>query len=274
MNYGKNNTRKREHELASRRTMILKKFSVIFWKALLVCFFAVIVIGAGSGIGVIAGVIDSAPTIEDIDATPTGYLTTVLNAKGDQIATLVASGSNRKYVTIDEIPLDLQHAFVAIEDERFYEHNGIDIKGIIRAGISGIAAGFRFREGASTITQQLLKNTVFTGWTSESSMADKFERKFQEQYLALQLEKVVSKDWILENYLNAINMGQNTLGVGVSWGAECVGAVFRQGCLTADTLGMCGSRRHHPESHQTQSDLTPAEQCRAAPESSQQHAPA
>ncbi len=216
MNYGKNNTRKREHELASRRTMILKKFSVIFWKALLVCFFAVIVIGAGSGIGVIAGVIDSAPTIEDIDATPTGYLTTVLNAKGDQIATLVASGSNRKYVTIDEIPLDLQHAFVAIEDERFYEHNGIDIKGIIRAGISGIAAGFRFREGASTITQQLLKNTVFTGWTSESSMADKFERKFQEQYLALQLEKVVSKDWILENYLNAINMGQNTLGVGVA----------------------------------------------------------
>ena len=124
----------------------------------------------------------------------------------------LASGSNRVYVTIDEIPLDLQHAFVAIEDARFYEHNGIDITGIVRAGITGITSG-RFSQGASTITQQLLKNNVFTDWTSESSFADKMERKIQEQYLAIQLEKVEDKDWILENYLNTINLGQNTLGV-------------------------------------------------------------
>lgn len=216
MNYGKKRTRKREHELASKSTMIRKKFSVIFCKALLICFFAVVIVGGSSVFGVVSGIIASAPTIEDIDATPTGYLTTVLDSEGNQIATLVASGSNRKYVTIDEIPLDLQHAFVAIEDERFYEHNGIDVQGIMRAGIKGVASGFKFSEGASTITQQLLKNTVFTEWTSEESLADKFERKFQEQYLALQLEKVVDKDWILENYLNAINLGQNTLGVGVA----------------------------------------------------------
>lgn len=216
MNYGKKRTRKREHDLTSKSTMIRKKFSVIFCKALLICFFAVLIVGSCSAFGVISGIIASAPTIDDIDPTPTGFLTTVLDSKGNQIATLVASGSNRKYVTIDEIPLDLQHAFVAIEDERFYEHNGIDLQGIMRAGFKGIAAGFHFREGASTITQQLLKNTVFTEWTSEESMADKFERKFQEQYLALQLEKVVEKDWILENYLNAINLGQNTLGVGVA----------------------------------------------------------
>lgn len=215
MNYGKKRTRKREKELTSKSTMIRKKFSVIFWKALLVCFFAVIVIGGCAGFGIISGIIASAPNIEEIDATPTGYQTIVLDAAGNQTATLVASGSNRKYVTIDEIPLDLQQAFVAIEDERFYEHNGIDLKGILRAGIKGITSG-QFSEGASTITQQLLKNTVFTGWTSESSLADKFERKFQEQYLAMQLEKVRDKNWILENYLNAINLGQNTLGVGVA----------------------------------------------------------
>lgn len=196
--------------------MIRKKFFVIFCKALLICFFAVIIVGGSAAIGVISGIIDSAPSIEDIDATPTGYLTTVLDCEGNEIATLVASGSNRKYVTIDEIPEDLQHAFIAIEDERFYEHNGIDIQGIIRAAVKGIAKGFKFSEGASTITQQLLKNTVFTEWVYEESMADKFERKFQEQYLAIQLEKVVDKDWILENYLNAINLGQNTLGVGVA----------------------------------------------------------
>lgn len=216
MNYGKKRTRKRERELASKSTMIRKKFTVVFCKALLICFFAAIVIGGCAAFGIISGIIDSAPSIEDINATPTGYLTTVLDAEGNQTATLVASGSNRKYVTLDEIPLDLQHAFVAIEDERFYEHNGIDIQGIIRAAFKGVANGFNFTEGASTITQQLLKNTVFTDWTSEDSMADKFERKFQEQYLALELEKIVDKDWILENYLNAINLGQNTLGVGVA----------------------------------------------------------
>lgn len=216
MNYGKKSTRKREQQLTSKSTMIRKKFTVVFCKALLICFFAVIVIGGCSAVGIISGIIDSAPSIDDIDATPTGYLTTVLDAEGNQTATLVASGSNRKYVTIDEIPLDLQHAFVAIEDERFYEHNGIDLQGILRAAVKGVANGFNFTQGASTITQQLLKNTVFTEWTSEKSLADKFERKFQEQYLALQLEKIVEKDWILENYLNAINLGQNTLGVGVA----------------------------------------------------------
>lgn len=216
MNYGKKSTQKREKELTSKSTMIRKKFYVIFCKSLLVCVFAVMVIGACSGVGVIRGIIASAPTIDDIVATPTGFLSTVLDANGNRLPPLVASGSNRRAVTIDEIPKNLQHAFVAIEDERFYEHNGIDVTGIIRAGVKGVASGFHFSEGASTITQQLLKNTVFTSWTSESSMADKFERKFQEQYLALQLEKVVDKDWILENYLNAINLGQNTLGVGVA----------------------------------------------------------
>lgn len=215
MNYGKTHTSKKEKELTSKGIMWQKKFNVIFCKALLVCFFAVVVIFGCTGLGVVRGIIDSAPSIEDIDATPTGYLSTVLDTDGNVTATLVSTGSNRKWVTIDEIPVDLQHAFVAIEDERFYEHNGIDLRGIVRAGVKGITTG-HFSEGASTITQQLLKNTVFTGWTSESSQADRFTRKIQEQYLAIQLEKIESKEWILENYLNAINLGQNTLGVGVA----------------------------------------------------------
>lgn len=212
MDYGKNSTRKREKELTSKSTMILKKFNIIFLKTLLICLISIMVIGGCAAFGIAKGVIDAAPEINLDDATPTGFLSTVLDADGNQIAKLVATGSNRVYATIEEIPLNLQHAFVAIEDERFYDHNGIDLKGIVRAGIKGITSG-HFSEGASTITQQLLKNNVFTSWTSETSMADKFKRKIQEQYLALQLEKKVSKDWILENYLNTINLGQNTLGV-------------------------------------------------------------
>ncbi len=211
MNYGKKGVSRKDKHIASTGTLIRKKFTVIFCKALLVCFLALLVIGGCAGVGVLKGIIDAAPDIDDIDPTPTGYLSVVLDDAGNETATLVASGSNRVYVTLDEIPVDMQHAFVAIEDERFYEHNGIDIKGIIRAGFTGITTG-HFSQGASTITQQLLKNNVFEGWTDES-WSEKVERKIQEQYLAVQLTKVKSKEWVLENYLNSINLGQNTLGV-------------------------------------------------------------
>lgn len=212
MNYGKKSVAQKEKQITSSASLIRKKFSVIFFKTLLVCFLAAVVIGGCAGIGAFKGIIESAPDISDIDPSPTGYLSVVLDNQGNETAKLVASGSNRVYVTLDEIPVTVQHAFVAIEDERFYDHNGIDIKGIIRAGITGIANGFHFNQGASTITQQLLKNNVFEGWTNQSGI-EKIERKIQEQYLAIELSKVKSKEWVLENYLNTINLGQNTLGV-------------------------------------------------------------
>ncbi len=212
MNYGKKGVSRKEKQITSTSTLVRKKFSVIFFKTLLICFLAAVVIGGCAGIGIFKGIIDSAPDISDIDPTPTGYLSVVLDNQGKQTAKLVASGSNRVYVTLDEIPKDVQHAFVAIEDERFYEHNGIDLKGIIRAGFKGISNGFHFSQGASTITQQLLKNNVFEGWTNQSGI-EKVKRKIQEQYLAVELSKIKSKDWVLENYLNTINLGQNTLGV-------------------------------------------------------------
>ena len=216
MNYGKKSTSRKEKQLTSKSAPVRKRFSLIFLKTTLVCLFAVVVIGACAGFGALKGIIDSAPDIDEIDATPTGYLSVVLDNQGNEIDTLVASGSNRSYVTIDEIPKHTQLAFVAIEDERFYEHNGIDIQGIIRAAVVGISNNFKFTEGASTITQQLLKNNVFTDWTEESSMMESLVRKIQEQYLAVQLSKTKSKDWVLENYLNTINLGQNTLGIQVA----------------------------------------------------------
>ncbi|MFI3177058.1 MAG: transglycosylase domain-containing protein, partial [Eubacteriales bacterium] len=111
----------------------------------------------------------------------------------------------------DQIPQDLADAFVAIEDERFYEHNGIDIKGIIRAAASTLESG-SLGEGASTITQQLLKNNVFEDWVNEKD-GQKIKRKIQEQYLAIELEKEMEKEEILEIYMNTINLGQGTLGV-------------------------------------------------------------
>lgn len=214
MNYGKNATKRRVQKLDKKSTKVRHKFGVIFWKCILVLVIIVGVVGISSGVGVMKGIIDSAPDISAIDVTPTGYSTTVLASDGTEISTLVASGANRKYVTIDEIPQSLQDAFVAIEDERFYEHNGIDMQSILRAAATGIAHGFHFSQGGSTITQQLIKNNVLTTWTSESSFIESLQRKIQEQYLAVELEKKVDdKKWILENYMNSINLGANTLGV-------------------------------------------------------------
>ena len=156
--------------------------------------------------------IDNAPDVNDIDIMPLGYATFLYDDAGNQIRKLAAPDSNRLPVTLDQIPVDLQHAVVAIEDERFYEHNGIDVKGILRAGMKAITTG-DFSEGASTITQQLLKNNVFTNWTSESTQLERFTRKFQEQYLAIQVEQKTDKDTILENYLNTINLGAGSYGV-------------------------------------------------------------
>lgn len=213
MDFSREGTRKKRREITTRKGKVARRFATLFYELALVSVFALAVCIGSAGYGVYQGILAASPSIKDIDATPTGYLSTILDTKGNTTATLVASGSNRVYVTIDEIPKNLQNAFIAIEDSRFREHNGIDLKGIVRAGVAGIAAGFHFSEGASTITQQLLKNNVFTSWTAEKSQADRFKRKIQEQYLALQLEKEESKDWILENYLNTVNLGQNTLGV-------------------------------------------------------------
>lgn len=148
------------------------------------------------------------------DATPTRYSSFIYDSKGNQMAKLIAEDSNRVPVTMDQIPTDLANAFVAIEDERFYQHNGIDIMGILRAGVTAVKTGFKRQEGASTITQQLIKNTVLTTWTQEKTLGERIKRKVQEQYLAIQLEKDTNdKSKILEQYMNTINLGQNTLGV-------------------------------------------------------------
>ena len=213
MNYGKKGVRKKQQALHSKSTKWGKKIGFTFIQICLLAMIAAAIIGASAGIGVFKGVLASAPDISNIDVTPTGFSTFVYDIENNQTAKLVSTNSNRIPVTIDMVPENLQNAFVAIEDSRFYSHNGIDIKGIIRAGVVGLQNGGHFTEGASTITQQLLKNNVFTDWTSEDSLADKFRRKIQEQYLALELEKVMDKDAILINYMNTINLGQNTLGV-------------------------------------------------------------
>ena len=191
----------------ARRHHLIFLLKIALAMFLILCF-----AGFAVGIGFVRGAIDAAPSLDIIDVQPQGYASQIYDADGNLMQTLVMEGSNREEVSFDQLPDDLVNAFIAIEDSRFYEHNGIDLKGILRAAYVGITNG-RFSEGASTITQQLIKNNVLQGGY-ETNMTDKLRRKIQEQFLAVKLEdQLDSKETILEYYLNTINLGGNCLGV-------------------------------------------------------------
>ena len=178
MNYGKSNLSRRKKQISSKKKRKKKRVGVRFFKALIICFLLLIVIGA-AGIGIyVKKVIDNTPEVTAKDIMPQGYTTNIVDSNGTLLEQLKDSDSNRVYKKYDEISPYMGKAFVAIEDERFYKHNGIDIQGIIRAGVN-----------------------------------QRIERKIQEQYLALKIEKEMSKEEILEAYMNTINLGQGCLGV-------------------------------------------------------------
>lgn len=109
---------------------------------------------------------------------------------------------------LNQIPLDMQHAFLAIEDSRFYEHPGIDFIGIARAGAVWAISG-HMRQGASTITQQVARNFFLSNERT-------FSRKIKEVFLAWRIERELTKDEILELYLNKIPLGYRSFGVGAA----------------------------------------------------------
>ena len=211
MNFSYDNEIKKRKAVNSSKKKLKTKFCVNSFKFFIFILVALITTVTFAGFGMIHGIIDSSPSVDDINIAPSGYSTTIYDSDGNQITKLIQSGSNRESVSIDNIPKCLQYAFIDIEDERFYEHNGVDLKGIIRAAYIAVSTR-SLSQGASTLTQQLLKNNVFQGG-NENSVGELFKRKFQEQYLALELEKATTKSYILESYLNTINLGQNCLGV-------------------------------------------------------------
>ena len=215
MNYGKRGIVSQARVLSSGTDKWGKKFGLLGFYSLISGVLAVAIIGASAGLGVFMGVKDQAndyaSKLETL-ATPKGFSTFVYDQEQNQIAKLDAADSNRVVVPGDKIPENMSNAFVAVEDERFYDHNGIDIHGIIRAGFKALSSG-DMSQGASTITQQLIKNTVFSEtWTNESKL-EKIKRKIQEQFLAVELEKQQTKEQILVNYMNTIALGQSVYGV-------------------------------------------------------------
>lgn len=180
-------------------------------------FISILILAAiGIFIGAYITIIKGAPELNTSDIVPSNFTSIIYDDNGEEIDKLHGE-ENREYVTIDQIPQDLQNAVVSIEDERYYDHNGIDIKGIMRALAIDIKER-DFSQGASTITQQLIKNEVL-------ERKKTIVRKIQEQYLAVKYEaelektlgsKEAAKKYILELYLNTIGLNHGLNGVGAA----------------------------------------------------------
>ena len=179
----------------------LKKLLVITLMTVLIS----LTLFAGSVGLAFVNILTTAPEIDPYSINSGFEETSLIFDKDKNLLEKVETAEYRTFVKLNKVPQYLKDAFISIEDERFYEHPGIDPKGILSSLYENFKAGGVVR-GASTITQQLIKNTFLS---NEQTLT----RKLKEIYLALNLETKLSKDQILESYLNMISLGQNSYGV-------------------------------------------------------------
>ena len=166
-------------------------------------FFLVAAVACGAALGGVFAMVRDLPQIRALEDFSPSAVTRIYSA--DQVLLAELYKKKRDPVPLSEIPEELQQALIATEDRQFYEHSGVDLKGILRAIVRDIIAG-EFVEGASTLTQQLAKTLFLTPQKT-------LERKLKEAFLSFQLERRYTKDEILELYLNQVYFGSGAYGV-------------------------------------------------------------
>jgi len=187
-----------------------KKNAMALWKKLLLGVVTLGVLGLAAGGGLFFYYVSSAPDLSEDKLVGT-MASTILDADGNIIKEIGGNDQNRTLVSADEIPQVLKDAIVSIEDQRFYEHNGVDPIRILGALFANVKKG-SIAQGGSTITQQLIKLSYF----STSSEDQTLERKAQEAWMSIQLERDYSKDEILAFYINKVYMSNNVYGMGTA----------------------------------------------------------
>lgn len=205
--------------------------SVLVTAARLFVVLALVACVAGCGVvlGIVKAYTETAPELNLAQIDEQAQTSFFYDAEGDLITDYKGS-IDRVLVSIEDMPENLQKAFVAVEDARFYTHNGVDVKRILGAFVSNLTSSGT--QGGSTITQQLIKLSLLS---SEQS----YKRKIQEAYLAMQLETIYDKNQILESYLNTIYLGESYYGVKTAahgyFGKELSELTLRECAMLAGT---------------------------------------
>lgn len=193
-----------------RRRLPLGRVALVVVGILLVALVA----GGCAAYGIATSWLEDLPDYTDPTAFDTAQPTVIYAADGTLLARLYLE--NRENVALVDMGPYLPEAVVAVEDERFYKHSGFDPIGIARALLVNLKSGDSTREGASTITQQYVRNTILL----DEKNRDSYERKVREAYLAYQLEKMYDKDQVLEMYINTVYFGEG------AYGAEAAAKTF------------------------------------------------
>lgn len=183
---------------------VIKRITQILLLFILVLGIIITIVGAMLGISMIS-IAENSQEINPKNILLSLNENSKIYDKDNNLIESISLDEYREIVKFEDIPKDLINAIIAIEDERFYQHSGIDMIGVARSIIQNINAG-DIVEGGSTITQQLVKNVYLTNEV-------KWERKISEMYLALKVEDQLTKDQIIEAYLNRVYLGQHAYGV-------------------------------------------------------------
>ncbi|HEY8890679.1 MAG TPA: transglycosylase domain-containing protein [Clostridium sp.] len=189
-------------------------------KTTLLTILSIFVIGMVASAGVVLAIIKTSPPLDINQILDLNQTSIIYDDKGNVMDDVITTGINGQVVKRTDVSLEdtssyLGPAFIAIEDQRFRQHGGVDYKGVIRAVLLDVQNKLlhtnKSTQGASTLTQQLIKNRLFL----EDSLSNRldYKRKIQEAYLAIELEKSMPKDNILEAYMNTIYLGGNAYGV-------------------------------------------------------------
>ena len=212
MNYSRLEIEKKQKELTS--TSVKMQYRVKEWMRYFCVFGTVVFVlfFVFTAIGVVRGLVDSAPKIRELTLMPSGEASKMYDADGEVIQTVGAANSVQQNVSIADIPQVVQNAFVAVEDKRFFEHHGVDMRGILRSIYQNVVSDPDMADDNATITLQLIRNQIMTQ-SNENTLIERVANGIQEQFLAIELEDYLDKKEILEDYLNTISMDENTLGV-------------------------------------------------------------
>ena len=200
----------RKTAVKAKKKTKAKKTGMPLWKKIFFGVLALGIIGLASGAGLFFYYVSSAPELTEEKLVGT-VASTILDAEGNEIKEIGGNDQNRTLITAEEIPQVLKDAIVSIEDQRFYDHNGVDPIRIIGALFANLQQG-GISQGGSTITQQLIKLSYF----STSSEDQTLERKAQEAWMSMQLEREYTKDEILAFYINKVYMSNNVYGMGTA----------------------------------------------------------
>jgi len=204
-----------------------------------IIFFLATAVISGAGGGFFFALLHDLPEIQELGSFRPPAITRIYSADRERLAELFTE--KRQTVSLDSIPAFLKDAILATEDAKFYDHPGVDLKGILRAAMRNIEAG-EYVEGASTITQQLAK-TLFL------SPRKTMMRKLKEAFLSFQIERHYTKDEILQLYLNQVYFGSGAYGV------EAAAQVFFRKSVDELTLSECALIAGLPKSPSRYSPL-------------------